>query len=190
MSTDASGGGAPPWLSLDPGEAVRWRGGPRIQTVIPGIAAGIAVVALAVLFPEVPVWLAVFGVVPPVAVYLWVQNTEYVVTDGGLYRKSGIVSRRVTAIEFDSLQNVSYSQGVIGTLRGWGTVEFDTAGGEGKEMTFPRVDDPRSVQEVVTEAMAQYRGSGGKGEIPGTVEQWEAVLDEVRALRVAIQNQE
>ncbi|PSQ19053.1 hypothetical protein BRD00_02045 [Halobacteriales archaeon QS_8_69_26] len=188
MTTGApSEGSAPPWLSLDPDEELRWQGGPRIQTVIPGAVAGIVIVALAVAVPQIPTWLAVFGVVPPVATYLWVRNTDYVVTTGGLYRKSGIVSRRVTAIEYDSLQNVSYSQGVIGNLRGWGTVEFDTAGGESKEMSFPRVDDPRSVQQLVEEEIARHRGEGGDRDLPGTVEQWEAVLEEVRALRVALQ---
>lgn len=214
-SPDAAGGpdgdaGAPPsWLSLEPGETLRWQGGPRVQTVVPSVVVGLALVggglaALAGLLPRPlsgpgAAVAALAGLAIPVGSYLRVSNTDYVVTDRGLYRKRGVLSRSVLAVDYETVQNASYSRGVTGALFGYGTLSFDTAGGAGTELSFRNLDDPTAVQALVEDRLARVRrggrggqpGPGGSGSgVPGSTEQWEAVLEEVRALRRAVESEQ
>lgn len=185
------------WLTLEDGEEVVWSGSPRIQTVLRGVAVGLVVAAVpiwvavtgAVELP-VPVWpLALLGLLPPVLVYVWIRNVDFVVTNRRCYRKRGILSRDVLAVGFETVENSSYEQGVFGTLFDFGTVAVDTAGSGGVEMTFWRVDDPQSVQRVVLDQRDAYRAERDD-ELPGTVDQWRAVLEEVRGLRRAAERYE
>ena len=75
--------------------------------------------------------------------------TDYVVTNRALYRKSGIFSRSVKKIGLDKVQNISFSQGVIGKALGHGSIDISTAGGSGVEMRFLGIDDPKQVQETI-----------------------------------------
>ncbi|WP_435360684.1 PH domain-containing protein [Haloarchaeobius sp. DFWS5] len=174
-----------PWFTQDDGEEVLWSAHPRIQTVIPaalvGLVIAVGVVAMALFAAEMPILAVggVFGVLPPLLTYLWVRNTQYVVTNQACYRKTGGLSRRVLAVEFDSVQNSSYEQGVLGNLFGYGTVTVDTAGGMGAELRFTNVDDPSRVRELVSKQRARTDEDG----IPGSIDQWRAVRDEVRRLR-------
>jgi uncharacterized membrane protein YdbT with pleckstrin-like domain len=211
------GGGAsgppPAWLPLAADETVQWRGGPRIQTAAPFVLVGLlAVLAGAGLFwvwsmaagtvqPVVPA-LAALAVTSGIAVAVWavlhVETTAYVVTDRHLSRKRGILSRRVTTVGYDTVQNVSYSQGLTGRLFDHGTVEFDTAGGSGTELAFDDVDDPRAVQRLVGAQRQRFErdhGVGGAADdggtaLPGRPEQWAAVREEVVALRRAVENRQ
>ena len=176
------------WLTLEEGEEVHWSATPRIQTILPWLAVGLAVAALSLVVSAIPWPVALLGALPPTFAYLVVTNTEFVVTNRRCYRKSGVLSRTVLAVEFDTVENSSYEQNVFGTVFGYGTVEIDTAGGQGTEMTFWNVEDPQSVQSLVLDQRdaARDRDDG----LPGTVEQWQAVLDEVRQLRTAAERYE
>ncbi|MFC4407072.1 PH domain-containing protein [Haloarchaeobius iranensis] len=184
------------WLTLEDGEEVLWAASPRVQSVIPAVFVGLVVAVVPVglqltagdAFP-VPVWpLALLGVVPPVLAYVWIRNVEFVVTSRRCYRKQGVLSRDVLAVGFESVQNSSYEQGFFGRLFGHGTVSVDTAGGLGTELAFWNVEDPRSVQNLVLDQRAAF--DDGDDELPGTVEQWQAVLAEVRRLRRAAEGYE
>ncbi|WP_247010070.1 PH domain-containing protein [Halorientalis litorea] len=175
-----------PWLTAGPGEAVRWCGGPRIQTALPGAVIGVVVAAASVLVPEVPSLLGVAGVVPAAGVYLWVRNVEYVVTTDKLYRKQGVLGRRVTAVGYETVQNASYSQGILGTAFGYGTVTFDTAGGNGTELAFSNVTDPRAVEQLVSELLGEEE-SPADAAVPGSIEQWQAIREEVQRLRRTVE---
>ncbi|WP_440991077.1 PH domain-containing protein [Haloarchaeobius baliensis] len=184
------------WLTLEDGEEVLWSASPRVQSIYPALFVGllIAVVpaGMALLSPDafpVPVWpFALLGILPPVLTYVWIRNVEFVVTDRRCYRKQGVFSRDVLAVGFESVQNSSYEQGLFGTLFGHGTVSVDTAGGMGTELTFWNIEDPRSVQNLVLDQREAF--DGGDDELPGTVEQWQAVLAEVRQLRRAAERYE
>ncbi|WP_256298859.1 PH domain-containing protein [Haloarchaeobius salinus] len=184
------------WLTLEDDEAVLWEASPRIQSIIPALFVGLVIVVvpagMALLAPDtfpVPVWpVALLGVVPPVLAYVWISNVEFVVTNRRCYRKQGVLSRDVLAVGFESVQNSSYEQGVFGTLFGHGTVSVDTAGGMGTELRFWNIEDPRSVQNLVLDQREAF--DGDDDELPGTVEQWQAVLAEVRRLRRAAERYE
>ncbi|KAB1188670.1 MULTISPECIES: PH domain-containing protein [Haloferax] len=171
------------WMARGADETVVWEGRPRIQTILPSIGVGVVVaggaLAAATTIDEPLVGLlALFGLLFPVWSYLRVTNTRFVVTNRALYRKTGVFSRTVQRVSLDRVQNSTFSQGITGSLFDYGTVSVEAAGGG--EIQFEDVDDPREVRTVID-------GRLGRDELPGTVEQWTAVLDEVRALRTALE---
>ncbi|MFB6203496.1 MAG: PH domain-containing protein [Candidatus Nanohaloarchaea archaeon] len=126
------------WLSLDRGEEIEWSGEPRIHSIIPAILFGI---------PMIPVFGV--GLLIIAGAYLNIKNTDYVVTNKGLYEKTGVLSRRVQNIGFDKIQDISFSQGVFGNYFGYGEVSISTAGSSGDEMGFSNIENPKEVQELV-----------------------------------------
>ncbi|EMA07139.1 PH domain-containing protein [Haloferax denitrificans] len=173
------------WLARGDDETVRWEGRPRIQTVIPAAVVGLAIVVVAAVaaaangVPELAV-AGLVGFLLPAWSYLRVTNTRYVVTDRALYRKTGVLSRTVQRVSLDRVQNSALSQGVTGSLFGYGTVAVEAAGGGA--IRFDDVDDPGAVRDRI-----EGRDDRDGDELPGTVEQWAAVRDEVRALRAALE---
>lgn len=175
---------APDWLSLAVDETVAWDGGPRLATALPGVVVGVALVAAAgwLAFPDRPlvgVAIALGGIAIAGWAYLAVVNTEYVVTDRAVYEKHGILGVSVTEAPLSKVQNSALSQGVAGTLLGYGTVTLEVAGGN--EVAFRRIEDPAAVRPLVDR---------GRDPIPGSLAQWRAVLEEVRALRRAVERRQ
>ena len=113
----------------------------------------------------------------------------YLLTNEALYRKSGILSRDVQKIEFEKVQNISYSQGALGNYFGYGTVDISTAGGTGVEMTFRAVPSPKSVQRRIDEQSRRSRGKRGEDgpTSRGPDEVLDEILTELRAIRTAVE---
>jgi hypothetical protein len=86
---------------------------------------------------------------------------------------------RVTEAPLSKVQNSALSQGVAGSLLGYGTVTLEVAGGD--DLAFRRIEDPAAVRPLVDRE---------RDPIPGSVEQWRAVLAEVRALRRAVERRQ
>lgn len=170
-----------------PDETVRWSGRPRLLAVLPAAVFGLALVVgaigvyaatrrpLPLVFVPVGIGLGLWG-------YLVVTNTRFVVTDRAVYRKRGVLSRNVRRIDVERVQNSSFRQGVRGTLFGYGTVVVEAAGGGA--IRFHDIEEPREVRALVD----RRAEDDGEGDRPGNVEQWEAVLAELRAWRAAIES--
>ena len=178
-------------LLLDPSEELLWSGHPRLSAAIPAFVAGVVlVVAGGALVGGVGpgtaatralgVGLLGLGVVLPAYRVLDLRRTTYAVSDRALYARSGILSRHVRRMGLDRVQNSAFGQSVTGTVFGYGTVTVESAGGEAP-VRFVRIETPREVRAMVDRRVALVADP-----IPGSVEQWEAVLDEVRALRRAV----
>lgn len=187
-----------PALALDPEETVHWSAHPRLLLVVPDTVVGaILVVAglTAVFVPElgepflpreIAPWLGVLvllGVTLPAWTYLTVVNTVFVITDRALYAKRGVFRRRVDRIRHTRVQNSSFSQGYQEKLFDYGTVSVDTAG-VSTAIRFHDIENPGTVRERID----TYAAEAGDDGIPGSVEQWNAVLEEVRALRTAVES--
>lgn len=178
-----------PWLTLDPEETVRWAGQPRIQSTIPAVGLAVLVAVGALAIPGVPTVLRVAGIAVGGAIgagaVLWVRSIEYVVTTDALYRKRGVLGQRVEQVPLEKVQNSSFGQHPLGAVLGYGNVTFDTAGGAptGAEMAFRNIENPDAVRRLVDAAVAD----ASEDDIPGSLEQWEAVLAEVRRLRAAVE---
>lgn len=175
MSADAAADGDVDrdlgWLSLDDDEEVLWAGGPDRRTLVPAFAVGI------------PLSIVLIGIVIVVGEYLRVTNTDYVVTNRALYRKTGILSRDVQRIDFEKVQNTSYAQSALGNYFGYGNVDVSTAGGAGVEMRFRSVPEPRRVQRLIGERTKRVRDDE-EGRSKADV--LEEILVELRAIRRAV----
>ena len=159
------------WLTLDENEEVLWSGEPRMASIAPAIIVGIPLAVLGI------------GIVIIVGAYLNIKNTDFVVTNEGLYKKTGVLSRSVQKIGFEKVQNISFSQGIIANYFGYGNVEISTAGGSGVEMRFNGIDDPKSVQERVAREMKKHTGREEGGEEAEGEDTMELVLEEMRKTR-------
>ena len=224
MSENATGTSqGPEWLPLEERERIVWYGGPRYTSALPGIVTGLIIVGVAailgglgagigtgilrqfapgavlripsVAFYGAAVVIGLYGLFVLLGAYFRVRNTYYVVTTNGVYWRRGGISQDVAAAGYETIQNVSYSQGILGRLFDWGELSFDTAGGADVEVAFTYVDDPRGVQETVEEYLSKVRHRGTVGDrsdadafpLPGTPEQWDEILTELRAVRRAFE---
>ncbi|GGL59851.1 PH domain-containing protein [Halocalculus aciditolerans] len=162
------------WLTLDDGESVVWAGNPHESSMLPSVLMGL------------PLCLVLVGFAVIAEAYLSRENTQFVVTTDALYKKTGIFSRDVQRIDFEKVQNTSYSQGFFGTRFGYGDVDVSTAGGSGVEMRFGSVPDPKGVQELVNKRVKAGRPSDTEtGESKGDV--LDDILTELRAIRHAVE---
>ncbi len=159
------------WVSLEEGESIEWSGKPRIVSIIPAIVIGV------MLLPFAGV-----GILIMVAAYLQIKNTDFVVTNQGIYRKTGVLSREVQKIGFEKIQNISFSQGVLGNYFGYGDVDISTAGGSGIEMSFNSIENPREVQELINR-----RIHSDKDETRSKRELMVEILDEVKKIRKSLE---
>jgi len=154
------------WLTLEDGEAST----PHRYSVVPAFGIGI------------PLSLVLVGIPILVGSYLQYTNTNYVVTNRGLYSKRGILSRDVQQIGFEKVQNISYSQSVLGSSFGYGSVNVSTAGGSGVELKFRSIPDPASVQELIAREVDD-REQADAGEGDGADDVLNEILHELRAIR-------
>lgn len=171
------------WMARGGDEDVLWSGRPRTTSALPAVVGGLVLAVVGIggtvtqnqslLLLLAPIGLLVAG-----GGYLRVVKTHYVVTDRALYRKVGILSRDVQRVSLDRVQNSAFTQGVLGSAFDYGTVSVEAAGGGA--IVFADIDDPREVRRLVEKQV-------GSDEIPGTLDQWQAVRDEVRALRGAFE---
>lgn len=185
----------PDWAPTGADATVVWRGGPRRGVVLRALVGGVVLAALpaaaavvgwrsGALATPLAVALgaaATLAVVGPTAVAAgWRRHTRYLVTERALYHRSGIVRITVTELGLEKVQNASYAQSVLGRAFDHGTVTVDTAGSEEPELRFRELRDPGGVHALI----AARTGRAPEDEaLPGTAEQWRAVLEEVRGLR-------
>ncbi|MDS0477803.1 PH domain-containing protein [Natrinema sp. 1APR25-10V2] len=182
-SAGEPGTAIPTWLPVEDGEEIRWQGGPRIQTVLPSAAfAVVGTVALlaAIALDFLPVFAAV-GIPLVVAPALWtyarVSRTAFVVTDAVAATRHGVLGRTVRTVSLERIQNTTVEQTPIGRFVGYGTVTIETA--SGTEIAFWNVEEPARIRDRLEAERERLTG----GEVPGSREQWTAVLEEVRAWR-------
>jgi len=156
------------WLSLEDGESIQWVSTPHKYSILPAFAIGI------------PLSIVLIGIPIVVASYLQYTNTNYVVTNRGLYSKRGVLSRDVQQIGFDKVQNISYSQSALGSYFGYGSVDVSTAGGSGIELQFRSIPNPAAVQELIAREIdsRQQTDTGSTKE-----DVLDAILEELRVIR-------
>lgn len=159
------------WLSLDSGEGIIWQGQPRTKSIIPAVIIGLPTALLGI------------GIFIILGAYLSVKNTEYVVTDEGVYVKKGILSRSVQKIGFDKVQNISFSQGILGNHFGYGSIEISTAGGSGVEMRFRSIENPKDVQEKINNLMKKTQDAKNRNKGRTEKDVLEDILSEVKEIK-------
>ncbi|MFC6989174.1 PH domain-containing protein [Haloplanus sp. GCM10025708] len=198
----------PEWLTLDPDEEVVWAGKPRVRRIISNvatsafwsIAAFVAAFALtSVLSVDLPLPnRAVWGVavlwtllqaIGPVQAYLRTKNTDYLLTDKNVYKKTGVWSENVTRIRLENIQNTQLKKDFTGKIFDYGTILISTAGGGGVEMAIEDLDNPDELRTELRTKMTQARdrepdrsGQRRSSVDPETIQ---TLVDEAQQLREA-----
>ena len=169
------------WRWLRESETEVWEGRPRLTTIAGSVVVGLAILAAAGwLAATVDARLAAVGLlgVPlPLAASLQIQRTTYLVTTRAIWVKTGVLGRSVRRITLSNVQNTAYEQSIRGSIFGYGTVTVEVAGGD--DIYFRRISDPGSVQEAINDRTDR----GDDRELPGSPEQWQAVLATVKEIR-------
>lgn len=159
------------WLHLTENEEVQWTGRPsRFTIVVPVVGgmvlafAGIALAfwlrphAEASVLPGVvgylPLGLSLVGLGWAGTVYLDWLRLLYVVTDEVIYVKHGLVSRDVTQIRLERVQNTSFDQSLLERILRFGDVRIYTAGTGTEDLVFENVSNPERVCQLLTELLS------------------------------------
>ncbi len=179
-------------------ETVQWRGHPRRMRITGPAIAGSVLITLSSLglyiylqdivsIPQEALLIPAVGIVLGLSIPLWsyvvLLNTQFVITDKAVYSKRGVYSTRVDRISHPMIQNSTLIQGRIGRLLNYGSIRVDTAGVAGA-LTFSDIRHPR---EILDRIESIHGIDHTEDAIPGTIEEWTAIAEEVRQLRVAIE---
>lgn len=181
-------------IPLGDDETVQWVGHPRRTVVLPTVAVGIVflfgAIAFAVVVDDmvatgIAVLVALGAIAFPLGHYVYVVNTQFVVTDHALYHKRGVLGHTVTQAALETVQNSAFTQSITGSMFDYGSIEFEIAGG--RDMTFRDIRDPHPVRHLVDQKTADgdgiARSISDTDRIPGRIDDWRAVREEVRAIR-------
>lgn len=160
----------PEWIHLGPDERIVWRGRPSVYTILDDLLSAVALALVGVaavaalntvaLGPGVPPWvtLAPLALVPVglavgAAAYVHWRGLHYVITTREVYRKRGVLSRDVTRIPVDRVQNTAYSQSALQRLLSYGDVTLHTAGSGAVDLVLRDVPNPETVSRVLSEQL-------------------------------------
>ncbi|WP_164974857.1 PH domain-containing protein [Halegenticoccus tardaugens] len=163
------------WLSLGDDERVLWHGRPSAYVFARDLAPVVALalvgfaVAIGLRFalPDLPWWvpllpLALVAVLVFVglAAYLRWTTTHYVITNRGVFRKHGVLTRDVTRLRIDRIQNTSYNQSTLQQLLSFGDLTLFTAGSGTVDLVLEDVPDPEDVNRVLSDQLEATRTAG------------------------------
>ena len=107
------------------------------------------------------------------------RQTSYLITSRAIWSKRGVVGQTVRRVGLSQVQNTAYSQSLTGSFFGYGTVTIEVAGGQ--DLDFRRIDDPESVRRMITDHITE-----ASSELPGTADQWRAVLSVVQNINEVV----
>jgi uncharacterized membrane protein YdbT with pleckstrin-like domain len=154
----------PEWVTLGESEEIVWSGSPSLIVIAGSLVGGLLLMTAGVVlygfvlpsdfeFRWVAWLLLPLGMLVAGAAYVRHRSTRYVVTTNEVYRKTGLLSRRVTSLRLDRIQNTSFEQSFLERLLSFGDVHVDTAGSGGTEITFESVANPQEVSGLLTEQL-------------------------------------
>jgi uncharacterized membrane protein YdbT with pleckstrin-like domain len=156
----ASAAAASEWVHLTGDERVLWAGTPSLYPVLPTIALAFAAGVFGVWFHRdvslalIPSWLALvlvpIGALVAAWAYLSRWSTRYVFTTKAVYEKRGLLSRTVTQVRFDRVQNTAFEQSLVERSLSYGDIDVYTAGTGGVNLSLRDVPDPKRVKALVT----------------------------------------
>ncbi|ELY56179.1 membrane-flanked domain-containing protein [Natronococcus amylolyticus DSM 10524] len=162
------------WLHLTDDEQVQWAGRPSWLTIAASVAFGIGLAVLGIVLTvwlsgvitgeTVPSWVAYLplalvlaGAGQVGATYLnWIRLL-YVITDEEIYVKHGLISRDVTQVRLDRVQNTAYNQSALERALSFGDVVVYTAGTSTDDVTFRSVPNPERVKRTLTHLLSESR---------------------------------
>ena len=144
--------------------AVHHRGVARVRRGVRGGGIALSVWLLGALegigVPDwlgvAPLALALYGVVRGARTYLRWRRHLYVITDEGVYVRNGLVSREITQVPTDRVQNTSFDQSILQRALSFGDVHVFTAGSSTEDLTLESVPNPQEVSETLTPSKTRH----------------------------------
>lgn len=88
---------------------------------------------------------------------------RYVVTNDEIIKIEGIIRKNIVSIPYQSIANVTISQGVIGRLLRFGNVTINVSAGKG-DMIMRGMKDPYKIQRMIENKIALLRKAYKKSE--------------------------
>jgi uncharacterized membrane protein YdbT with pleckstrin-like domain len=153
------------WVHLTGDERVLWAGTPSLYPVLPTLMSAFALSLLGVWLyrdvslPLLPSWLTLalvpIGALVVVWAYLSRWSTRYVFTTKAVYEKRGLLSRTVTQVRFDRVQNTAFEQSLVERSLSYGDIDIYTAGTGGVNLSLRDVPDPKRVNALVTTRLGE-----------------------------------
>ncbi|WP_207589686.1 PH domain-containing protein [Halomontanus rarus] len=171
------------WLTLEPDEEIVWSGEPELLGYVWVFVVGVVLIPLFGL-----------GFVIIASAYLTVKNTAYVITTDSVFKKTGVLSRQITDIGHENIQDTGYRQSFVGRHYDFGTVQVSTAGGSGVEMSLDYVADPLAVQSqldsVATKKAPADESTDRNGRNPVRIDgaALDELVEEMQATRKALES--
>lgn len=162
----------PDWVHLTDDEELVWTGHPSLRPVAPILAFGVLLILVGIgltsiappAFWYAPLVLVPVGLVIVVRWYLLRWAVKYAITSEEVYKKTGILSRDVTQLRLDRVQNTSFSQSLVERLLSYGDIRVDTAGSGATELVFEDINRPDEVNGIITRQLDEIGGgTGGRG---------------------------
>ncbi|MBM4108562.1 MAG: dephospho-CoA kinase [Phycisphaerae bacterium] len=155
-----------PWLILF------YRGRRNLTLLVLGLATTWALRALGGTIGVSPAWAArlffgLLGVLLLVDLLEW-ANRRYVLTDRRMLRQRGILTRTVSDVPLERVQDIGVVRTLAERLLGLGSVGVSTAGGPMVPSWWLTVASPQECLERIRGAIASARAPAGRG--PGVVE--------------------
>ena len=163
----------PSWINLSDNERTRWAGHKSLKTLFPALiwAAAVVIAGLAGTFflrstefleiPSIAQWapliLVVFGVLLATRPLIEYYSTQYAITSGDVYKKTGILSRSVEQIPHRRIQNTTCSQSIFERVLSYGDLEIYTAGSDTHDIAFEDVPKPMELNTILTEEISDVQ---------------------------------
>lgn len=79
----------------------------------------------------------------------------FYIFENGVAREYKLFSTAKEFCEYKNIQNTKVSQSFIERIFGIGSIHFDTAGGDTKEVSFHGIKNPYEIESIIHEKMKQ-----------------------------------
>jgi uncharacterized membrane protein YdbT with pleckstrin-like domain len=139
------------------------------RVLVPALVVLAILVGLVLLPLGAPIrdlrWFVVLAIVLALFVYLDIQyiiwrSESYTISDQRVLLRRGVIGKFSRSIGIGRVQDVSTSQGILGRVFDYGTVEIESAGKDGAEV-LAYVPDPQDFRNVLLEQLHPLGGSSG-----------------------------
>lgn len=158
------------WIHLSEDEEIYWAGRSTLFTIARPLASASILIVIGVVLTLVgptvlanwldvtvsgwvrllPLLVAVWGCFVGGQAYLGWRRTQYVITNQEVYIKEGFVSRDVSQIRLDRVQNTTTTQSAFERILSYGDIVLYTSGSDTLNIVLDNVPDPQQVNGIIT----------------------------------------
>lgn len=162
----------PGWVQLSADEEIVWDGHPSAHRMTGEVVVAVLLVAAGVAIARLTdpplAWagmaLVAVALLVAAAGYMRLRSTRYVVTSNEVYKKTGILSRRITNLRLDRIQNTVLEQSLLQRFLSYGDIHVETAGTGHTELVLEAVPEPQRVNGILAEQLDALASRGSSRE--------------------------